>query len=88
MAAFLHKNYETMTDLLIAQDYNSTAVKIFLKNGKTKYGILLDYINQSYSDTWNFICNSNVNNFGETLNSKFIEVLPVESIESIDLYVK
>jgi hypothetical protein len=67
-------------------DHNtSTEAVIYLKDGKRKYGVLIDN-EQEY--TYQFISNDKINAFYETNNMDCIELLSTSMIEAIDINLK
>lgn len=69
-------------------------VIIRLKNGASKYGILLDYSERKNQADENnqvrlkFICNSQFNNYLQTKNPALIEYFSVSSIAYLDRFFK
>ena len=68
---------------------NNPAVEavIHFKNGTRKYGMLVDN-SLIRKDAFHFICNSKFEQFKETNNPEFIEVLPGKAIASIETHLK
>jgi len=63
-----------------------TEVIVYLKNGKRKYGVLIDSpVKEEY---YEFISNDNISVFQETYNQKLIEKLPLNTVEAIDQNLK
>jgi hypothetical protein len=58
---------------------------IYLKDGKRKYGMLMDTPGK---DDFYFISNSDLNSFQKTKNEKYIETVPTKLIEAIDMDLK
>jgi hypothetical protein len=65
---------------------NVTAAVIYLKDGKRKYGILMD--GQCSGNNYQFISNDNILNFNNTLSNEYVEIVPTVLIESIDIDLK
>ncbi|MDQ3047744.1 MAG: hypothetical protein M3R27_09370 [Bacteroidota bacterium] len=59
---------------------------IYLKNGKRKYGVLIDQTETN--ENYQFISNYHLGMFRETNNPGFIELLSGASIEAIDINLK
>lgn len=67
-------------------DYNtSTEAVIYLKDGKRKYGVLID---NEIEYTYQFISNDKLTIFNETNNQDCIELLSTAMIEAIDINLK
>lgn len=64
---------------------NHTEAVIYLKNGKRKYGMLIDNI---VNDAYQFISNNNYNLFKKDSNQSYIEILPSHTIDTIDTSLK
>lgn len=58
---------------------------IYLKDGKRKYGMLID---TPVKDDYYFISNSDLHLFQKTKNEKYIEAVPKKLIEAIDMDLK
>ena len=69
--------------MIIEQVTNNTTIEavIYLKNGKRKYGMILE---NSMSDVYHFISNTNFKLFSKTKNEAYIEIVPGALIETID----
>ncbi|MCW3083835.1 MAG: hypothetical protein JWP12_1201 [Bacteroidetes bacterium] len=67
---------------------NNTATEavIYLKNGKRKYGILVD--ETPSTNNYQFISNDNISHFIETQSIEYIEIVPGTSIEAIETDLK
>ena len=65
-------------------------VKIEFLNGKVKYGIIIDYIEQERFDIQNvkFIPFNDLTMYENTENPRFIEKLQENSVRSIDMILK
>lgn len=65
-------------------------VKIFMKDGQRKFGLLLNGINalESKVEAFKFICNSRVQNYTSTANSSLIELLPLSEIKVVETYLR
>ena len=63
----------------------ATEAVIYLKDGKRKYGMLMD---TPAKNAYYFISNSDLNIFQKTKNEKYIELVPDNLIEAIDVYLK
>jgi hypothetical protein len=65
-------------------------VKIFLKNGQSKTGMLLDGLQPWLSATkvFKFISNSNYANFQNTQNNNLIEYLTEHQVANVDTFLK
>ncbi len=66
---------------------NANPAAISLKNGRTKYGFLLNFTEDT-STTFEFLCNSKSKQFETSFNLNLIENIPTEDILSIDTYLK
>jgi len=64
---------------------NHTEAVIYLKNGKRKYGMLLDNI---VNDAYLFISNSNYDLFKKNKDQSYIEMVPSVLIDTIDTSLK
>lgn len=65
--------------------------KITLKNGRCRYGILLDFYTETtkgIKNVFKFVCNSKWNIFAKTEDAQFVEMYNVHDIESIDTCLK
>ncbi len=62
-----------------------TAAIIYLKNGKRKYGILL---NNVINEAYHFISNTNYEEFKRNRDQVLIEIFPIFLIETIDTDLK
>jgi hypothetical protein len=60
----------------------TTDAVIYLKNGKKKFGLLVEEI--PFSENFHFISNTNILHFNETQNADYIEIIPGTLIESIE----
>ncbi len=63
-------------------------VMIALKNGQTKYGLLLNREIHQENESWNFIDYSNIKSYSKTKNKLLIEVFEKSEIKFIDLSMK
>jgi hypothetical protein len=65
-------------------------VKIFMKDGQRKFGILLEGLSaiESKVDAFKFICNSKIQNYISTANSGLIEMLPLSEIKVVETYLR
>jgi hypothetical protein len=64
----------------------ATEAIISLKNGIRKYGILIDLsIN---IETYRFISNNNLQAYKASANEAFVEKLPIDIIQSIEVDLK
>lgn len=68
---------------------NNPAIEavIYLKNGKRKYGVLVDN-SLGRNDAFHFISNSNFQLFQKTNSPKFIEIVSEKLIAWIDTNLK
>jgi secreted PhoX family phosphatase len=67
-------------------DHNtSTEAVIYLKDGKRKYGVLID---NELEYAYQFISNDKINTFYKTNNMDCIELLSTSLIEAIDINLK
>ncbi len=64
----------------------ATEAVIYLKNGKRKYGILVD--ETPSTNNYQFISNDNISHFIETQSIEYIEIVPGTSIEAIETDLK
>ncbi|CAN5493457.1 hypothetical protein BH10BAC1_BH10BAC1_19290 [soil metagenome] len=64
---------------------NHTEAVIYLKNGKRKYGMLIDNV---VNDAYHFISNNNYSLFKKNNNQSYIEIVPGALIETIDISIK
>ena len=73
---------------MISTHVNATATDavIYLKNGKRKYGMLIE--ESPDTDAYRFISNDNISFFNETHSTEYIEVLPGSVIEAIETDLK
>jgi hypothetical protein len=63
-----------------------TEAIVYLKNGKRKYGMLIDSpVKEEY---YQFISNDNLAVYQETYSANLIEFLPHNSVEAIDKNLK
>jgi hypothetical protein len=69
--------------MITEQLINNTAIEvvIYLKNGKRKYGMILE---NSISDVYHFISNADYKLFSKTKNEAYVEIVPETLIETID----
>lgn len=67
---------------------NNTATEavIYLKNGRRKYGILVD--ETPAANNYQFISNDNIAHFIETQSIEYIEIVPGAMIEAIETDLK
>ena len=65
-------------------------VKIFMKDGKTKFGLLLNGISalESKVEDIKFICNSKVQSYIASTNSSLIEMLPLNEIKIVETHLR
>lgn len=65
-------------------------VKIFMKDGQRKFGILLDGLNvfESKVEAFKFVCNSKIQNYANTANSSLIEMLPFSEVKVVETYLR
>lgn len=65
-------------------------VKIFLKNGQSKTGMLLDGLQPWLSATkvFKFICYANYAKFQSTQNSSLIEYFTEHQVANVDTFLK
>ncbi len=65
-------------------------VKIFMKDGQRKFGILLEGLNaiETKKETFKFVCNSKMENYTKTANSNLIEMLPINEIKVVETYLR
>lgn len=66
--------------------HTTTDAVIYLKNGKRKYGKLVD--ETPGSDSYQFISNQNLSFFNETNNAQYVEIVPGALIEAIETDLK
>lgn len=64
----------------------ATDAVIYLKNGKIKYGILIDEDNSTNS--YQFISSNHFSSFTKTKSPAYIEIIPVVLIEAIETDLK
>ena len=64
---------------------NYTEAVIYLKNGKRKHGMLLDKI---VNDAYQFISNHHYNQLKKDSIDNYIEIVPSNLIETIDISLK
>jgi hypothetical protein len=62
-------------------------VEMLLKNGRKKHGILLDTVSDLIT-TCQFVCNSRIKDFEETKDLSLIEIIPFNTVASIDTYIR
>ncbi len=60
-------------------------VMIALKNGQTRFGLLLNKVINNEIETWNFIDYSNLKTYTKTKNENLVEILDKTDIKFIDL---
>jgi hypothetical protein len=70
---------------MIIDHTTSTEAVIYLKDGKRKYGVLIDN-EQEYM--YQFVSNDKINAFYESNNMDCIELLSRSMIEAIDINLK
>jgi hypothetical protein len=65
-------------------------VKIFMKDGQRKFGLLLNGISaiESKVEAIKFICNSKVQSYITSTNSSLIEMLPLNEIKIVETYLR
>ncbi len=65
-------------------------VKIFMNDGQTKFGILLDGLNaiEAKVEAFKFICNSKIQSYVSTANSSLIELLPLNEIKVVETHLR
>ncbi|MBL0328731.1 MAG: hypothetical protein IPP64_04775 [Bacteroidetes bacterium] len=66
-------------------EMNTTEAVVYLKNGKRKYGLILEEV---INDTYQFISNVDYFAFLENKNQEYIEELHASTIETIDTNLK
>ena len=73
--------------MILEQAVNNvtTEAVIYLKDGKRKYGMILE---NSVSDVYHFISNTNYKLFNKTKDETCIEIVPGALIETIDISQK
>lgn len=59
-----------------------TEAVIYFKNGKRKFGLLVD--DTPDNENFHFISNNNILHFNETHNAGYIEIIPGILIEAIE----
>ncbi|MCX6294751.1 MAG: hypothetical protein NTX97_01580 [Bacteroidetes bacterium] len=69
----------------VENDHKEIEAVIYLKNGKRKYGKL---INDVINDAYHFISNTNYREFIRNRDQVYIEIFPIFSIETIDTDLK
>ncbi|MEO6904576.1 MAG: hypothetical protein ABI315_15700 [Bacteroidia bacterium] len=69
-------------------DHTATEAVIYLKDGKRKYGMLMEKGMDQVKNFYRFISNDNLYLFNNTNNSKYIEILDRRLIEAIDIDLK
>lgn len=69
---------------------NGNSAIVYFKNGKTKYGFLVNFSETAVNalTSIKFLCNTKVSEFDTTLNYELIETLDRNEIEVIDAYLK
>lgn len=85
------KNEINMNERKENEVLNDAPVKVQMKNGRIRYGLLLDKpegIGQKLRAAWRFISTTNLARYMQTGNPKFIELLPDAAIVSVDLHLK
>jgi hypothetical protein len=70
---------------MIIDHHTSTEAVIYLKDGKRKYGVLID---NELEYTYQFVSNDKLNAYNETNNRDCIEFLSTAMIEAIDINLK
>jgi hypothetical protein len=65
-------------------------VKIFMNNGQSKNGLLLNGLSaiESKVEAVKFICNSKVQSYAHTANNALIELLPFHEIKVVETYLR
>jgi hypothetical protein len=65
-------------------------VKIFMKDGQRKFGILLNGLSaiEAKVDSFKFVCNSKIQSYISTANSGLIEMLPLNEIKVVETYLR
>jgi len=65
-------------------------VKIFMKDGQRKFGLLLNGLGnlESNEKVFKFICNSQLQNYTITSNTSLIEMLPLSEIKVVETYLR
>ena len=69
-----------------ASNSTTTEAVIYLKNGKRKYGMLIE--ESPNTDAYQFISNDNIPYFNETNSIEYIEIVPGSQIEAIETDLK
>lgn len=69
-------------------DHTAKEAVIYLKDGKRKYGILMERRMSLVKKNYHFISNDNLHLFNNTNNPPYIEILDPKLIEAIDIYLK
>jgi len=64
----------------------ATEAVIYMKDGKRKYGILVDEMPST--DSFQFVSNNNISHFIETQSIEYIEIVPESLIEAIETDLK
>lgn len=61
-----------------------------MKNGKTLYGIIVDFFQEISTETeeLKFISNQNIENYKRTESFKWVDILKLKEIKTIDMCLK
>jgi hypothetical protein len=70
--------------------FSNVPAAVQMKSGKTKYGVIIDFIdNENYTpDYWKFVSNYDILKYEQTENPSLVEILAVTNISYIDAYLK
>ncbi|HRG58056.1 MAG TPA: hypothetical protein PK323_03815 [Bacteroidia bacterium] len=65
-------------------------VKIFMKDGQRKFGVLLDGLSavESKVESFKFVCNSKIQTYLKTANCGLIEMLPINEVKVVETYLR
>lgn len=70
------------------ESMNEMPVKIQMKSGHTRYGVLLDEPASDESAAWRFIPGEHIESYRQTHNQHLVEYIHGVSVVSIDQYLK
>lgn len=87
-------NFATKT-IMIEQIKNDIfeseiSAMVEMKNGKTLYGIIVDFFQEINTETeeLKFISNQNIENYKRTESFKWVDMLKLREIKTIDMSLK
>jgi hypothetical protein len=69
---------------------NGEMARIFFKSGKQQMGLLLNDVDkpESFADGIRFVSNDKLPEWLESFSGEFVETLPVDTVDGIDVFMK